>query len=154
LAQLTVVVFVLPPLYVLAGGSRGARVCNAGAALSFVFATGWILDRVGILANPTAPAEEFLIGHPWWIVLSLDTRHHSGHSPQVPPSDDPSIAWRRGTPRAASVKVLIQYGAARPRRAGAAHHGRGRCRNSSMASRARRSMEFGVASSYVASVGR
>jgi hypothetical protein len=71
LAQLTTVALTFPSLY-LASRTRfypALRVIGASAALAA--ATGWALERLGILENPLAGVEDALISHPWWAVAGL-----------------------------------------------------------------------------------
>ncbi len=42
-----------------------------GASVALTAATGWELDRLGVLDNPLAEIEDALIGHPWWMVGGL-----------------------------------------------------------------------------------
>jgi hypothetical protein len=71
LAQLLTVAVVFPSLYV-ASRTRSYPVLRlAGAAVAFLAATGWALDRLGVLANPLSGAEDAVIAHTWWVVAGL-----------------------------------------------------------------------------------
>jgi len=71
LAQVVTIALVLPSL-VLASGTRwytALRVSLAGAALAA--ATGWALDRLGVLADPLAGVEDAVVAHLVWVVVAL-----------------------------------------------------------------------------------
>jgi Protein of unknown function (DUF3500)/HupE / UreJ protein len=71
LAQLLTVALVFPSLY-LASRTRAYRAVRlAGATVALAAATGWAPDRLGLLANPLAGAEEAVIAHPWTVVAGL-----------------------------------------------------------------------------------
>lgn len=70
-AQLAVVLFVLPSLYVLTAGRDGDRVRVAGAAIAIVAATTWTLDRVDVVTSPIGRFESAVIEHPWMVVGAL-----------------------------------------------------------------------------------
>jgi hypothetical protein len=71
LAQLLTVALLFPSLY-LASRTRFYRALRlAGASVALVAAIGWALDRLGVLTNPLAGAEEAVIGHPWSVVAGL-----------------------------------------------------------------------------------
>ena len=71
LAQLVTVALLFPSLY-LASRTRAYPVLRvAGALVALAAATGWALDRLGLLANPLAGAEAAAIAHPWWVVAGL-----------------------------------------------------------------------------------
>ncbi|MGY1731708.1 hypothetical protein ACI798_09300 [Geodermatophilus sp. SYSU D01045] len=42
-----------------------------GAAVAPAAATGWALDRLGLLADPLAGAEEAVVARPWSVVAGL-----------------------------------------------------------------------------------
>jgi hypothetical protein len=71
LAQLLTVSLVFPSLYLISRSrlQRGFRL--AGAALALAAATGWALDRLGVLTNPLAGVEDAVIAHPWRVVIGL-----------------------------------------------------------------------------------
>ncbi|RBY90634.1 HupE/UreJ family protein [Blastococcus sp. TF02A-26] len=71
LAQLVTVALVFPSLYLLSRTRAYPAVRLTGAAVALVAATGWALDRLGVLADPLAGAEEAVIGSPWWVVAGL-----------------------------------------------------------------------------------
>ena len=68
LAQLLTVVLVFPSLYLLSRTRWYHAVRVTGAGIALVAATTWALDRLGVLADPLAGAEETLVAHPWWVV--------------------------------------------------------------------------------------
>ena len=73
LAQLATIAAVFPSLY-LASRTRwypALRVAIATAA--FAAATGWALDRLGVLANPLAGLEAAAVTHLWPIAAALAT---------------------------------------------------------------------------------
>ena len=67
-AQLAVVVFVLPSLYVLSTGRDGDRVRTVGASVAFAAAIVWTLDRIGWVASPFTRFEVAMVTHPWTVV--------------------------------------------------------------------------------------
>ncbi len=71
LAQLLTVALVFPSLY-LASRTRFSRpVRLAGASIALAAATGWALDRLGVLDDPLAGAEDAVLAHPWYVVVGL-----------------------------------------------------------------------------------
>ena len=44
---------------------------TAAAGLALVAASGWALDRLGVLANPLGAVEDAAIAHPLAVVLGL-----------------------------------------------------------------------------------
>ncbi|SFU06411.1 HupE / UreJ protein [Geodermatophilus amargosae] len=71
LAQLLTVALVFPSLYVVSRTRWYPALRRTGAVLALTAATGWALDRLGILANPLAGAEEAVIAHPGYVVAAL-----------------------------------------------------------------------------------
>ncbi|WP_100499326.1 HupE/UreJ family protein [Geodermatophilus chilensis] len=71
LAQLLTLALVFPSLYVVSRTRWYPALRLGGATLALAAATGWALDRLGVLANPLAGAEEAVIGHPWYVVIGL-----------------------------------------------------------------------------------
>ncbi|MDX8030384.1 HupE/UreJ family protein [Lentzea sp. BCCO 10_0856] len=71
LAQLATVALLFPSLYVLSGTRWYRTIRLGGASFALVAATAWALDRLGVLGNPLAAAEEYLISHPWYVVACL-----------------------------------------------------------------------------------
>ncbi len=71
LAQLLTVALVFPSLYALSRTRAYPAVRWAGATMALVAATGWALDRLGVLANPLAGTEGVVIAHPWSVVAGL-----------------------------------------------------------------------------------
>jgi HupE / UreJ protein len=71
LAQLAVVLFVLPSLYVLTTGPGGERFRVVGATVALVAASAWIFDRIGLGTSPITPIETALVAHPWTVVITL-----------------------------------------------------------------------------------
>ncbi|SNS32150.1 HupE / UreJ protein [Geodermatophilus saharensis] len=71
LAQLLTVALVFPSLYLASRTRWYPAVRLAGAAVALVAALGWALDRLGVLADPLAGAEEAVIARPWTGVAGL-----------------------------------------------------------------------------------
>jgi HupE / UreJ protein len=71
LAQLTCVALVFPSLYVLSRTRFYPAFRVASASLALVAATGWGLDRLGVLANPLGPVEAAAVAHLSGIVALL-----------------------------------------------------------------------------------
>jgi HupE/UreJ protein len=65
LAQLVTVALLFPSLYLASPTPWYPALRLAGAVVALAAAVGWALDRLGVLANPLAGAEEAVIGHPW-----------------------------------------------------------------------------------------
>lgn len=61
----------LPSLYLLSRTRAYATVRTAAAGLALVAATGWGLDRLGVLTNPLSVVEDTAIAHPQAVVLGL-----------------------------------------------------------------------------------
>jgi hypothetical protein len=71
LAQLLTVALVFPALC-LTSRTRFYPVLRlGGASVALAAATGWALERLGVVANPLAGVEQAVIGHPWWVVAGL-----------------------------------------------------------------------------------
>jgi hypothetical protein len=71
LAQLATVALVLPSLYLLSR-TRAYPAFRVGAAVvALAAATGWALDRLGVLGNPLEGVEAIAIAHPYAVVASL-----------------------------------------------------------------------------------
>ena len=71
LAQLAVVVLVLPSLYVLTNGRGGDRIRVVGATFTLVAACAWTIDRIGWVNSPITPIETALVANPWNVVITL-----------------------------------------------------------------------------------
>ena len=71
LAQLLTVALVFPSLYVISRTRFHGAVRLIGAGVGLAAATGWALDRLGVLSNPLAGVEETVIAHPWYVVVGL-----------------------------------------------------------------------------------
>ena len=71
LAQLAIVLLVLPSLYVLTTGRSGERTRVAGAIVALVAASAWMLDRIGLVTSSITPIETALVAHPWTVVITL-----------------------------------------------------------------------------------
>ncbi|MFC5728154.1 MULTISPECIES: HupE/UreJ family protein [Nocardioides] len=71
LAQLTATAALFPSLYALARTRFYPGVRLVGGCLALVAATGWALERVGLLGNPFRGVEAALVAHPWYVVLGL-----------------------------------------------------------------------------------
>jgi hypothetical protein len=68
LAQLLTVALVFPSLYLASRTRWYPALRLVGAAVALVAATGWALDRLGVLADPLAGVEGAVVGSPWWVV--------------------------------------------------------------------------------------
>jgi HupE / UreJ protein len=71
LAQLTCIALVFPSLYLLSGTRFYAAFRVAGASLALTAATGWGLERTGVLDNPLAALEATAVAHLSSIVVLL-----------------------------------------------------------------------------------
>jgi hypothetical protein len=71
LAQLLTVALVFPSLHVVSRTRSYPALRLAGASVALAAATGWALDRLGVLTNPLAGVEETVIAHPWSVVAGL-----------------------------------------------------------------------------------
>jgi len=71
LAQLVATALLFPSLYLLARTRAYPLLRTAGAAVALAAATSWVLDRLGVLANPLGPVETLAIDHPWTVVGGL-----------------------------------------------------------------------------------
>ncbi|MGX5655491.1 HupE/UreJ family protein [Geodermatophilus nigrescens] len=71
LAQLLTVALVFPSLYVVSRTRSYPALRLAGAGMALAAATGWALDRLGVLTDPLAGAEDAAIAHPWGVVTGL-----------------------------------------------------------------------------------
>ncbi|RBY80056.1 HupE/UreJ family protein [Blastococcus sp. TF02-09] len=71
LAQLATVALVFPSLFVVSRTRFYPALRLTGAGLALAAAVAWALDRLGVLADPLAGAEEAVIAHPWWVVSGL-----------------------------------------------------------------------------------
>jgi hypothetical protein len=104
LAQLVTVALVVPSLYVVSRTRFYPPLRLVGASIALAAATGWALDRLGVLGNPLAGVEQAVIAHPWSVVVGLaivascsrllDRRRSS--TPVTPP-------WRRARRPAAGT---------------------------------------------------
>lgn len=65
------VALVFPSLYLISRTRAGTAARLAGAGIALVAATGWVVGRLGLLANPLAGAEHAVISHPWVVVGGL-----------------------------------------------------------------------------------
>ncbi|SDM11465.1 HupE / UreJ protein [Geodermatophilus siccatus] len=103
LVQLAVVVLVLPPLVVLARTPVYRRLRVAGAVLTGVAATGWLLDRLGVdtplaaAADGLGPASPWLPGLLWVaaVVVVARGRTGAGSSPAATGQDVPLVGSAR-----------------------------------------------------------
>jgi len=71
LAQLVTVVLLFPSLYLLSRTRSYRSVRLAGASIALAAAGGWAMDRLGVLGNPLAGVEDWVISHPWNVVVAL-----------------------------------------------------------------------------------
>lgn len=71
LAQLTCIALVFPSLYVLSSTRVYPTFRVAGATLALTAATGWALERIGLLDNPLGALEAAAVAHLPSIVLLL-----------------------------------------------------------------------------------
>lgn len=71
LAQLLTAAVVFPSLYVLSTTRFYPAFRVVGASLALAAATGWGLDRLGVLTNPFAALEDAAITNPWLVVTGL-----------------------------------------------------------------------------------
>ena len=71
LAQLVTVALIFPSLHLASRTRFYPAVRLIGAAAALTAATGWVLERLGVLANPLAGIEETLITHPWRVVVGV-----------------------------------------------------------------------------------
>jgi hypothetical protein len=71
LSQLLTTALIFPSLYLLARTRWYPTVRIAGAGLAPAAATGWVVDRLGLVTNPLAGVEDAAIAHPWHIVAGL-----------------------------------------------------------------------------------
>jgi hypothetical protein len=68
LAQLTTVALIFPSLYLASRTRFYPALRVIGASVALTAATGWALERLGVLDNPLAGIEDALTSHPWWAV--------------------------------------------------------------------------------------
>ncbi len=71
LAQLACVALVFPSLYLLSRTPLHPAFRVAGATFALAAATGWGLERLGVLPNPLGGLEDAAMGNLWVIVLAL-----------------------------------------------------------------------------------
>jgi len=71
LAQLLTVALVFPSLYLVSRTRFYPPLRLAGAGIALTAATSWALDRLGLINDPLAGAEEAVIAHPWVVVPAL-----------------------------------------------------------------------------------
>lgn len=71
LAQLALLLLVVPWLLLLARTPAYAPLRKGGAALTACFAVGWLLERTGISENPTAGVVAWLEQHPLPLLVTL-----------------------------------------------------------------------------------
>jgi hypothetical protein len=108
LAQLLTVALLFPSLYLASRTRWYPALRIAGAVAALAAATGWVLDRLGVLANPLAGVEEAVIGHPWSVVTGLalaaagcwlvDRRSATATGPgqeAIAPADGRGLPWVR-----------------------------------------------------------
>jgi hypothetical protein len=71
LAQLAATAVLFPSLYLMSTTRFYDRFRVAGATLALAAATGWALDRLDVVNNPFAAAEDAAIDHPWTVAVGL-----------------------------------------------------------------------------------
>ena len=71
LAQLVTVALLFPSLYLASRTRFYPALHVTGAAAALAAATGWALERLGVLGNPPGPAEQYVMTHPWHVVVGL-----------------------------------------------------------------------------------
>lgn len=71
LAQLVTVALVFPSVHLASRTRFYPTLRLGGASAALAAATGWALERLGVLENPLATVEQALISHPWWVVACL-----------------------------------------------------------------------------------
>lgn len=71
LAQLTATLMLFPSLYLMARTRFYPAARVVGGGLAIVAAIGWVLERLGALANPFGAFEDAAIGHPMLVVVAL-----------------------------------------------------------------------------------
>lgn len=71
LAQLLVILAVFPSLFLLSRTRFHGRVRRVGAMAALTAASAWVLDRLGLLANPLSPLEDWAVAHLWWVAAAL-----------------------------------------------------------------------------------
>ncbi len=71
LAQLVTIALVFPSLYVLSRDRFYGVLRAVVASVAAVVSVGWIVDRLGLVANPFAPVEDWVVAHPLVIVAAL-----------------------------------------------------------------------------------
>jgi HupE / UreJ protein len=71
LAQLVTVALIFPSLYLASRTRAYPALRLTGASVALAAATGWALERLGVLENPLSPVEHALISHHWWVVVGL-----------------------------------------------------------------------------------
>ncbi|WP_435742074.1 HupE/UreJ family protein [Nocardioides sp. SYSU DS0663] len=71
LAQLAATAAVFPSLYLLARTRAYPAVRVAGAVVALAAAVGWVVDRLGLRANPLGALEDAAIAHPGAVVGGL-----------------------------------------------------------------------------------
>ncbi|GAA4981239.1 HupE/UreJ family protein [Kineococcus glutinatus] len=114
LAQLVTVALLLPSLHLASRTCAYPALRVAGAVVALVAACGWAVERLGLLANPLAGAEEAVITHPWWVVAGLALLAASCWAfERLAPATHPLTAHPLTAPPAAG-----------PGAAGATHRGR------------------------------
>jgi hypothetical protein len=71
LAQLLTVALVFPSLHLASRTRYYPALRLTGAVVALGAAACWVLDRLGVLANPLAGVEQAAVAHPWWVVAGL-----------------------------------------------------------------------------------
>ena len=71
IAQIAVVLVILPSLYVLTTGPGGEHVRVIGATMALVAASAWTLDRISLISSPITSIERALVANPWAVVFTL-----------------------------------------------------------------------------------
>jgi len=72
IAQLLVVVLVMPSLWVLSRTGAYAAIRTTAAGAGVVFAAAWLMERTGLLSdNPLEPASDLVVGSPLLLPAAL-----------------------------------------------------------------------------------
>lgn len=62
---------VFPSIYALSRSRLAVVFRSAAAGVALTAATCWVLDRLGVLANPLAGLEDAVVAHAWVVAAGL-----------------------------------------------------------------------------------